>query len=75
MAIHIVEQHFDRHQRIMRIWQDWEKRVKNVLFKKACHQLLGDGAVDDDSSPIFTFNSIVRANPRNAEEQDVVQAL
>ena len=49
--------------------------MKNILFEKAFHQLLGDHAVDEDGSLIFTFNNIIRANPRDVEEWEVVQAL
>ena len=72
-----MQQHFDQHRKsgCLRIWQDWENNVKNALFNKACHQLLGDRAVDTDGEPIFTFNNITRANLQNQEEHDVVQAL
>ena len=50
-------------------------RVKNELFRKACHQLLGEKAVDEDGKDIYTFDNIQGAIPRTWEDQEIKEAL
>ena len=72
-----MQQHFDTNQKHGHeiIWQDWKMRVKNELFRKACHQLLGEKAVDEDSGDTYTFNNIQAAIPRTREDREIKEAL
>ena len=46
-------------------------RVKNELFRKASHQLLGEKAVDKDGKDIYTFDNIQAVIPRTQEDREM----
>ena len=50
-------------------------KVKSELFRKACHQLLGDEAFDEDGKDIYTFDNIKEAIPRTRQDREIKEAL
>ena len=72
-----MEQKFANNQKeeCKRIWADWEKEARNQLLDQYCHDCLGDETVNEDGVPVFTYNNISRARPKNQAERNLVYAL